>query len=74
MSATRNGASRKRKEQPITAGEALEILQSALSYCQRAGLTVNYSNTAHGLTLYLPCAAVMFENDAARLVVGEAQK
>jgi len=62
-----------RTETPITATEALQLLASAVNYCQRAGLTVNYSNdNAHGLTLYLPGCDVMTDDSAARFGVNEA--
>jgi hypothetical protein len=70
MGATKNGATkRKRKEtgegerssfarQPTPIGklEALQILQSALRYCQQAGLEVQCRSEADmaGLVLYLP--------------------
>lgn len=42
--------------QPITAEEALQILQSAIGYCQQAGLKVQAANSGTGLTLTIPGA------------------
>jgi len=41
----RNGA------RPLTVQEALEMLQSAIGYCQQAGITVQAANKIEGLTL-----------------------
>ncbi|MBM4422616.1 MAG: hypothetical protein FJ030_04385 [Chloroflexi bacterium] len=74
MSATKRGATkRKRRETIITAAESLEILQSAVNYCQKAGLQVNYTNdTAHGLTLYLPrCKAEAVDGEARFVLVSD---
>lgn len=38
----------------VTVDEALQILQSAVGYCQLAGLTVRGSNSETGLTLVIP--------------------
>jgi len=40
-----------RTEKPITAGEAAQILLSALDYCKRAGLTVTGYNENGNLRL-----------------------
>ena len=41
----------KKPEEQIGPREALELLQSALSYCQRAGLVVAYGNRAGKLII-----------------------
>ena len=43
--------STKSTKQPITQGEALELLTSALSYCQQSGLSVTGYNETNGLVL-----------------------
>lgn len=54
----------------ITAAEALQLLESAVNYCQKAGLTVNYSSdNAQGLTLYLPGCRVLTDSTVARFVL-----
>ncbi|HLB50480.1 MAG TPA: hypothetical protein VJL59_25950 [Anaerolineales bacterium] len=68
MSATKHDGQRppkrKRIELPITPDEALQILQSAVNHCQRAGLEVNYAtDSANGLTLYLPECKVVAEGE-----------
>jgi hypothetical protein len=40
----------------LTAEEALQILQSAIGYCQQAGLAVQAANSGTGLTLTIPGA------------------
>jgi len=63
-------AKRNRTETPITATEALQLLASAVNYCQKAGLKVNYSNdSTQGLTLYLPQCKIGAEGGAARFVL-----
>lgn len=42
--------------EPLTAQEALQILQSAIGYCQQAGLTVQAANSGTGLMLTIPGA------------------
>lgn len=42
--------------EPITTAEALQILQSAIGYCQQAGLVVKAANRKAGLTLTIPGA------------------
>ncbi len=46
----------KRNVRPIRVSvpEALQILQSAIGYCQLAGLTVQGTNSKTGLTLVIP--------------------
>lgn len=44
---------RRRGDMNISADEALQILQSAISYCQYAGLVVTYANGPEGMTLHL---------------------
>lgn len=45
--------STKSTKQPITQGEALEMLASALNYCQQAGLSVTGYNETNGLVLFI---------------------
>jgi hypothetical protein len=47
----------------ITAHEALQILASAVSYCQQAGLQVQAANGADTLTLHIPNAYYTLTND-----------
>ena len=72
MKSTKRGASRKRTERPIGKAEALEILQSALAYCQKANLGVTFKETAYGVELYLDACKVEVTGDVARLAVKEA--
>ena len=71
MSATKQGArDHKPVETTITAAEAVQLLESAVNYCQKVGLTVNYANdNAQGLTLYLPGCKVLMDSTVARFVL-----
>lgn len=51
MSGTKQGAGK--KGGTIGPGEAVEILASALHYCQQAGLTVRVGNANGGVTIIL---------------------
>jgi hypothetical protein len=42
--------------EPLTAQEALQILQSAIGYCQQAGLAVQAANSGTDLVLTIPGA------------------
>jgi len=42
--------------EPLTAHEALQILQSAIGYCQQAGLAVQAANSGTDLILTIPGA------------------
>jgi hypothetical protein len=57
---------------PITAQEALDILASALSYCQQAGLRVNAGNAEGQLVIAIDGARIDAEKEPARLLVVEA--
>ena len=51
---------------PVKAGRA-QILQSAIHYCQMAGLVVNLDTTPDGLRLTLPDAAHEMTPEGAHL-------
>lgn len=51
------------KPQPVTAQEALQMLQSAIGYLQLAGMTVQAMNQADGLTLVIPNAYYCTDDD-----------
>ncbi len=51
MSTTKHG---EHNLPPITAQEALELLQSAIGYLQMAGVTVQAQNSQTGLVLTIP--------------------
>lgn len=77
MNATKRGATRGKKtpaqkEAPIIPAQALEILQSALHYCQRAGLTVNLDTTPEGLVLTLPGAVHEMTSEGVCLALVES--
>jgi hypothetical protein len=59
MNTTKQSATkRRRKETPITPAQALDMLQSALRYCQQSGLAVECKSddALAGLVIYLPTA------------------
>ncbi len=71
MSTTDNGERKsKRTAPPIGKAEALELLASAVSYCQSAGLTVRAGNVGGALTLAIDGAALA--GDPARFELSEA--
>lgn len=53
MSKTKKNGNGK-KSLPVTAQEAVSILQSAIGYCQQAGIAVQAYNWPDGVTLTLP--------------------
>ena len=53
MSKTKKNGSGK-QPLPVTAQEAVSILQSAIGYCQQAGIAVQAHNGLEGVTLTLP--------------------
>jgi hypothetical protein len=53
MSRTKKNGNGK-KSLPVTAQEAVSILQSAIGYCQQAGIAVQAHNGLDGVTLTLP--------------------
>lgn len=57
---------------PITAQEALQLLQSAIGYLQLAGMAVQAQNTLQGLQLIIPgtCYSVNTDNTAASFRIG----
>lgn len=50
----------------ITATEALQLLESAVSYCQQAGLQVNALNEQGALCLFIPHAQYSVSEDGLR--------
>jgi hypothetical protein len=61
----------RRKTQAITPREAIEILASAVSYCQQAGLTVKAGNADGNLALVIEGAYVDNTGPVTRLVIGK---
>ena len=57
---------------PVTAQEAVSILQSAIGYCQQAGITVQAHNGPDGVTLTLPGVfySVTTDGTAAQFHIG----
>jgi hypothetical protein len=78
MSATkRDAAKRRRKEQsPLTPAQALDMLQSALRYCQQAGLEVQCKSEADmaGLVLYLPTVKAETTPAGLRFVLSDSRR
>lgn len=71
MSATNDDEqTRKQKRLPtlITAEEALEILQSAVNYCQLAGLTIRAGNVPN---LCLSIEGVVMDSDPPRFCLAQ---
>jgi hypothetical protein len=71
MNATNDGGQTpklKRIPQPITAAEALEMLQSAVNYCQSAGLTIRAGNVPN---LVLSIDGAMMDGDPPRFRLAE---
>jgi len=69
----RKPSPRKRKESPITAEDALQILQSALHYCQQAKMSLTLNDSTAGATVIIGGCRVVVGNDGmARLVMNEA--
>jgi len=65
MSKTNGGASRKRKV-PVAAigpAEALEILKSAVSYCQQAGIPIEAGNVETGIVLVIGQAHIAIDGE-----------
>jgi hypothetical protein len=50
---------------PITAQEAIELLQSAIGYLQMAGITVQAQNSPAELILTIPNASYSMSGDGA---------
>lgn len=71
MNATKSGGKKRRQEQPIGKVEALEILQSALGYCQKAGIGLAFDDTEGGASFTLAGCKVQVVGDIARLVMRE---
>jgi hypothetical protein len=56
---------RRAKSSPITAQEAIEMLQSAIGYLQIAGITVQAQNRPAGLVLIIPNTSYSMSHDGA---------
>lgn len=73
---TRSVTARRRKTPTrITAHEALQLLESALSYCQAAGMEVQAGNGDEGtLAIYIPNAHYTITDNGTRAEIrrGEA--
>jgi hypothetical protein len=64
---TRGVTARRHKPVPITAQDALDMLASAVSYCQQAGLKVGAANGDNGtLGLFIPNAHYLLTDDGTR--------
>lgn len=61
--------SRTRKQKPVTKAEALEILASAVSYCQQSGLKVKYANRDASLVLSVDGATAQVGEAGTRFIV-----
>lgn len=77
--ATRTQTRKARPNTAITAPEALQLLASAVSYCQQAGLRVNASNEIsptgeRNLVLFIPHAQYIVSDDGARAAFRLAQE
>lgn len=61
-------------QKPVTGLEALQILQSAVGYCQQAGMTVQAANKPEGLTLVILGGYYVISSNAAQFLfsVGDA--
>ena len=64
MSRTKKNGNGK-KSLPVTAQEAVSILQSAIGYCQQAGIAVQAYNWPDGVTLTLPGVFYTVTNEGA---------
>jgi hypothetical protein len=66
---TRGVTARQRKPMPITAQDALDMLASAVSYCQQAGLKVGAANGDNGtLGLFISNAHYLLTDNGTRAV------
>jgi len=64
---TRNVTARQRTPKPVTLIEALAMLESAVSYCQAAGLTITAANSdSDALCLYIPNAHYIITDNGTR--------
>lgn len=71
MSATKNGEKSKR-DTSIGKAEALQLLASAVNYCQQSGLAVNAGNVGGRLAIMIEGATLERMGDAVRFVIGKA--
>ena len=72
MSATKR-KQRKPNLGPITAPDALQILQSAIAYCQQARITVQAANRDGALVLTLPGCRYVVEDGQAKFRLNPAE-
>lgn len=76
MSVTKSSAAKAKKTKAqklilISPAQALEILQSALHCCQRAGLTIRLDSTPQGLVPTLPSVGYEATPEGVRLALTE---
>src|SRR5574341_1917443 len=57
-------------QKPVTVQEALQFLQSAIGYCQKAGMTVRAANMPEGLSLVIPDARYIISGNTAQFHFG----
>jgi hypothetical protein len=68
MKSTRNVRNKRDELPPLPPNEALSMLQSAIGYCQRAGLRVRYSNGGNHIVLAIEGAQVATQDGVTRFV------
>lgn len=78
MNATKRDGARmhhKSQSQPLTKAQALELLQSAMHYCQSAGLTVQckIDSDFKGFVLYLPEVQSVNTPEGLRFTLAEGE-
>lgn len=61
--------SKTRKASPVTKSEALELLASAVHYCQQSGLKVKYANRDASLVLSVDGATAQVGDAGTRFVL-----
>ncbi len=72
MNATSNGDAPNKKRvtlTPVTAAEALQLLESAVNYCQQAGLAIRAGNVPN---LCLSIDGAIMEGDPPRFVLTDS--
>jgi hypothetical protein len=68
MKSTRNVRNKRDELPPLPPNEALSMLQSAIGYCQRAGLHVLYANGGNSITLTIEGAQVATKDGVTRFI------
>lgn len=66
-------AAKRREPKPVSAQHAVEILQSAVAICQRAGLSVWYEAGEDGLRVLAPDVNVVELPEGARFTLREVR-